>query len=185
MNFFSKSDFALRDMCREDGDMVLAWRNDERVRKNMYNDHIIDTGEHTAWLERVMASKADSYLIFNYRHQPVGLVSFHRIDCKNDKAMWAFYLGETDVPKGIGSVMEFFALSRAFGELGLRKLSCEVIEFNASVVKLHRRFGFEQEGFFVEEIERDGRFWGVHRLALFRNGWERIAPEKSAQLFKE
>lgn len=185
MNVFSKSDFALRDMCREDGDMVLAWRNDERVRKNMYKDHIIDAREHSAWLERVMASETEFYLIFNYLRRPVGLVSFNQVDRKNDKAMWAFYLGETEVPKGIGSVMEFFALSRAFGEIGLRKLSCEVIEFNASVVKLHRRFGFEQEGFFADEIARDGRFWGVHRLALFRDEWERIAPEKSAQLFGE
>ncbi|MCA9182379.1 MAG: UDP-4-amino-4,6-dideoxy-N-acetyl-beta-L-altrosamine N-acetyltransferase [Planctomycetales bacterium] len=165
-------DCHLRAANLEDKARILRWRNSERVRKNMYTDHIITTAEHERWFQAALESESARYLIFEYLGRPIGFVSFTQIDRTHDRCTWAFYLGEEDVPRGAGSVMEFFALRFAFEGLQIRKLCCEVLSFNASVVKLHERFGFKVEGRFVQHFQRNGEFFDIVCLAKFRNSWD-------------
>ena len=67
--------------------------------------------------------------------------------------------------------MEFLALTFAFEELGIRKLCCEVLSFNAGVVKLHEKFGFLIEGRFIEHFRRNDEFADIVCLAKFRKSW--------------
>lgn len=182
---FKHSDFQLRPAISTDKWTVLEWRNSERVRTNMYTTHVIKRDEHEEWFDRVQVSTEDEFLVFEYLGRPIGVVAFSRIDPGAKSAVWAFYLGETDVPKGCGSVMEFFALEFAFDSLKLRKLHCEVIEFNAGVVKLHKRFGFVESGFQPKKIRRDGRAWGVHALEMDLATWVDRRDDFRATYFEE
>ena len=173
----------LRALQPADADRVLAWRNADRVRSMMYTDHVISEPEHRRWLDHALQADRERHLIFETRGRPLGLVSFSQLRPEWCTAHWAFYVGEAEAPKGTGSIMEYAALSHAFGHLGLVKLSCEVIAFNQRVVRMHHRFGFEEEGFFRDEVLRDGRRWGIHRLALFAATWAQIEPQQRARLF--
>lgn len=137
----------------------------------MYTDHIITSVEHDAWFDSALAASTARYLIFEIEGRPVGFVSFTNIDERNQRAVWAFYLGVTDVPRGSGSAMEYLALSYAFEILGLRKLCCEVFRFNAPVIKMHTRFGFKQEAHLVAHMRKGEAFEDVIGLAMFRDEW--------------
>jgi UDP-4-amino-4,6-dideoxy-N-acetyl-beta-L-altrosamine N-acetyltransferase len=137
----------------------------------MYTDHIITPDEHETWFNRALAAPNGVYLIFEIEGRPVGFVSFTNIDNRNKTAVWAFYLGVTDVPRGSGSAMEFLALSHAFELLGVRKLCCEVFSFNSPVVKMHTRFGFKQEAHYVAHVRKGDSFEDVIGLAMFRDDW--------------
>ena len=173
----------LREIIDADKHMVLAWRNTERVRRHMYTTHIISAAEHDAWFAKALTCQEQKHFIFLYNDRPVGVASFSEINQQEQTAFWGFYLGEIDVLKGAGSVMKFLAFDYAFGGLGLFKLSSEVLATNPSVVKLHKRFGFKEEGIFrAHRLREEGRV-DVYRLALFKDDWASRREKLSTLLF--
>jgi UDP-4-amino-4,6-dideoxy-N-acetyl-beta-L-altrosamine N-acetyltransferase len=164
-------DYRLRPLSKDDGALVLGWRNQERVRVNMYTDHVIGEDEHGRWLAAALVDQTARYLIAEFRERAVGFVSLTRINSKHRTCMWAFYLGEADAPRGSGAAMEYLALTYAFDTVGIRKLQCEVFAFNASVIRLHERFGFKREGLFVRQYAKGAKFEDVVALALFDDEW--------------
>ena len=163
--------FSIRPLELSDKDCILRWRNSERVRSNMYTDHVISQEEHDSWFGRASADPTASFLMFLYEARPVGFISFTNIDRRHNRCTWAFYLGETAVPKGTGSAMEYFALDYAFTTLRIRKLCCEVFVFNAGVIKLHEKFGFVHEGRFIGHYMKNGAYQDIVCLAKFGHEW--------------
>ncbi|MBS0264660.1 MAG: UDP-4-amino-4,6-dideoxy-N-acetyl-beta-L-altrosamine N-acetyltransferase [Planctomycetes bacterium] len=159
-------------------------RNEENVRKWMYTDHVIEIDEHLAWIERLKHD--DRQIVFAVRDGagvPLGVVSVNAIDRRHQKADWAYYLTEA-ARGGLGSAIEFSFINFIFEALGLEKLNCEVIAGNDGVVKLHRRFLFEEEGFRRSNIVKDYIRQGVHLLGLTKSDWlagrDRIQAEYGA-----
>ncbi len=168
---FNYASFGIRPIELIDKDLILQWRNSDRVRNNMYNDHVISQQEHAAWFSRALADTNSAYLVFSYENRPIGFASFTNISILHNHCYWAFYLGEVDIPLGSGSVMEFFALDYAFLKLKIRKLCCEVFTFNAAVIKLHEKFGFIHEGQFSQHYKKNERYEDIVRLAKFSSSW--------------
>jgi UDP-4-amino-4,6-dideoxy-N-acetyl-beta-L-altrosamine N-acetyltransferase len=166
-----RENYQLRKLTEKDLPTILEWRNSHRIRASMYTDHIISWKEHVAWFDRIQQKKDMSYHICEYCQQPIGVIYFTNIDRENQKSFWGFYLGETNSPRGSGVIMEFLALEHAFEELKIRKLSCEVLEFNTSVIKLHKKFGFQEEGRFIEHIFKNEQYSNVVFLSLFDRTW--------------
>lgn len=178
-------DCRLRPMAEEDRSRILSWRNQDRIRANMYNSHVISPDEHDRWFDRSLADGSARYLIFEHCDRPLGFVSFTGIDPVHGRATWAFYLGEADAPRGSGAAMEMLALDEAFGLIGIRKLCCEIFAFNAGVVRLHERFGFATEGVFKDHHLKDGEYHDIVCMARFATGWPADRAALATSVFKE
>ncbi|MCK5194369.1 MAG: UDP-4-amino-4,6-dideoxy-N-acetyl-beta-L-altrosamine N-acetyltransferase [Desulfobulbaceae bacterium] len=161
----------LRKMTEIDLEFVLSWRNSEWIRANMYTDHIISLDEHTAWFTRIKNDPHTHALICEKNETPIGVVNFVQIDKRNKKAFWGFYLGIENGPPGRGLIMEYLALEYAFDCLALRKLCCEVFSFNHTVIKLHKKFGFQEEGIFQRHVQKNNQYEDIVALALFKDEW--------------
>ncbi|MCC9595857.1 MULTISPECIES: UDP-4-amino-4,6-dideoxy-N-acetyl-beta-L-altrosamine N-acetyltransferase [unclassified Rubrivivax] len=166
----------LRPAADEDVETMRQWRNDPRVRANMYTQHEIGEAEHRAWWERTRASPAHRYFVAMLDGKACGVVGFSHIDPVHGHAFWAFY-SAPDAPPGSGSRMEVLALDHAFGPLRLHKLCCEVLAYNQPVLRLHRKFGFDVEGIFREHYATDTGRVDVHRLAIFERDWQQRRGE--------
>jgi len=164
--------FSIRTIDTNDNERILLWRNSEKVRINMYTDHVISQLEHSNWFNNALIDKSAVYLIFSHEERPIGFISFTNINSYHSRCHWAFYMGENDAPIGAGSAMEFFALDYAFLTLKIRKLCCEVFTFNTSVVKLHEKFGFVREGLFVGHCFKNHKYQDVLTLAKFGSEWD-------------
>ena len=166
-----------REECRlrpiewDDLEKILKWRNSERIRANMYTDHIISLEEHRAWFERSKLQTTSVYLVFDVQDQPAGLVYFTDIDKNNSKSHWGFYLGEENIPRGSGTVMGVLGLDYAFTQLKIRKLCGEAFAFNDASIRFHKRLGFSEEGRFIKHVLRRGVYEDVVSFALFREDW--------------
>lgn len=55
----------LRDVCREDAEMLRTWRNLPEISRYMYTDHFITAKEHEAWFRRALSAPARRYWIIN------------------------------------------------------------------------------------------------------------------------
>lgn len=173
----------LRPATDLDQHKILAWRNDPNIRSMMYTQHKITINEHDAWWQRVRSSNDHLALIYVSDGIETGFVSFSQISRVNGTAFWAFYACP-NAPRGTGSKMEFLALERAFSDENLRKLNCEVLGKNSRVVRLHKNYGFKQEGIFASHILADDIFEDVYRLAIFKKEWGEIRKEKYLALLK-
>lgn len=155
---------------------ILWMRNQEPVRRNMYSDHIITEDEHQAWLEQLRTSDDTKFFAVYVDGFLGGGVSLNAINRTHKRADWAFYLGATIQGSGMGSALEFKFLDYAFNDEGLEKLNCEVLAFNAAVVRLHKKFGFVEEGVRRNHILRDGEPVDAVLLGITKEEWAARRP---------
>lgn len=160
----------LRPIKDDELDLILSWRNEPAVRSNMFTRHKISREEHLSWWSIVSNSKRKKYLMYVMGSTPSGVVCFNDIDINNSNCCWAFYASPS-AARGTGARMEFLALDYVFLFLELNKVFCEVFDFNTSVIKLHRKFGFKIEGVYREQHFVRGKFSDVVRLGLLRKEW--------------
>ncbi len=173
----------LRRLRREDGPQVLGWRNTSEVSRYMYADHEIGAAEHRAWLEAALERPDRRYWIIELDEQGVGLANLARIDAGARRCDWAFYLADPVVRgRGVGAAVEYLVLGHVFETLKLNKLWCEVLADNASVVRLHERFGFTREALFRDHVRKGDVFHDVVGLGLLAREWPPVKARSQAHL---
>ena len=180
----ARSDCALRPATLEDAERLRAWRNQDRIRANMYSDHVIGAEEHIAWLTRTLASETDQLMIFSVSDRPVGMTAFTAIDHHNSRCDWGFYIGEDDAPSGSGSAMGWLAMTQGFDVVGIAKVCCEVLDFNAGSLAFLDRLGFRQEGRLVRHRRKGARSHDVILKALFAEDWRARRDAMAATVFR-
>ena len=166
-----REDYQLRPMTEYDLETVLNWRNSERIRANMYTDHIINWEEHQAWYKKIKDDSTSKYLICEFQGQAIGLVSFTDIDLKNRRCCWGFYVGQDKLQAGNGNCLGFISIEYIFESPNIRKVCSEVLDFNEKSLNLHRKLGFKQEGRFEKHMYKNNEYQDVICLALFREDW--------------
>jgi len=164
----------LREVEERDLERLLSWRNSERIRANMYSDHLITPEEHRTWFERLRLERHAFSFVYEANGRPLGVVNLNRFDWGNRRCHWGFYLGETDAPRGSGTRMGLLALARVFEELGLHKVIGEAFSFNAASIAYHEKLGFSREGLFVEHVLKNGSFLDIVSFALLSHQWPRV-----------
>jgi UDP-4-amino-4,6-dideoxy-N-acetyl-beta-L-altrosamine N-acetyltransferase len=152
---------------------VLSIRNEDAIRKWMYTDHLISEDEHFAWISRLKGNdKQKVFAILENSLEPVGVISVTDIDAKHKKASWAFYISTEHQGTGLGAALELQFINYCFDILFLEKLNCEVIEGNTSVIKLHKRFLFREEGYLRKNIIKNDERVGVYLFGLLKEDWQ-------------
>lgn len=147
-------------------------RNEESIRKWMYADHIISANEHLAWLHSLDGDESKAvFAIADENSECIGVVSLSQIDKVHLRADWAYYLSES-ARGGLGAAIEFCFIDFVFTKLGLFKLNCEVIEGNETVVKMHKKFLFAQEGVKRSNVVKSEDRKDVYLLGLTKSDWE-------------
>jgi UDP-4-amino-4,6-dideoxy-N-acetyl-beta-L-altrosamine N-acetyltransferase len=165
--------FYLRPLTIKDREIIFQWRNSDSIRVNMYNDQPIPYKQHCQWFEDILNQQAAFYRLFGYQDKPLGLISFKNFNSQNQTCYWGFYIGESTAQKGTGTIMGYLAIDYAFEQLNIRKLIGEVLSFNPKSERFHQRLGFNREGLFIKELNRNGEYIDIIRFALFQDEWEK------------
>jgi UDP-4-amino-4,6-dideoxy-N-acetyl-beta-L-altrosamine N-acetyltransferase len=173
----------LRPLQDGDKDRLYDWRNRPEVAAYMYTDHQISPEEHARWFAGIAGDARRAYWIIELDGQPVGPANFYDIDRGQGRASWAYYLADPSVRgKGVGGYVEFLMIEQAFGEMGLRKLWCEVLVSNEAVWKLHQKFGFKEEALYRAHVVKGGEPQDVMGLGLLAEEWPAVRPAMAARL---
>lgn len=160
----SQSDYRLRPMTANDLDMVLQWRNHNKIRQYMYTQHEISREEHSRWYEAVNRDNNRYQLIFESSGIATGFINFTRHG-EVPVADWGFYLAPGAV-KGVGHQLGRLALDFAFTDMKLHKLCGEVLASNERSIRFHLKLGFQQEGVLREQYINNQRYIDVIRFGL-------------------
>lgn len=178
----SLEDYNLRPLTEDDLATVLTWRNSERIRSNMYADHVIKSDEHRAWFTRTVKDASCRYLVLEHLGQPIGLSYVTDIDCTNGTCMWGFYVGAADAPRGSGTVMGCLSMNYIFEQEELRKVCGEVLDFNKPSQKLFGRLGFAKEGCRRQHVIKNGLATDVILFSLLVDEWQNTEASRVRDL---
>ncbi len=173
----------LRPLRESDLDIVLGWRNSERIRRQMYTDHRIPPDEHRRWFERVRKADEAACFVLEVRDLPVGVVTVSRIDRRSGVCHWGFYVGDAEAPRGTGAALGFLGLEALFETMSFRKVCGEVLGSNTASLRFHERYGFAEEGRFARHVLKEGRYEDVIALSLFREQWLAAKPSLEKKCF--
>ncbi|MBM0237533.1 GNAT family N-acetyltransferase [Micromonospora sp. ATA32] len=162
----------LREATEDDVERMLSWRNQKTNRDVSITSHEITPAEHAQWWSRVRTDPTRRVLIYVRDGVPAGVVSFFDVSQTEPRVgSWGFYLdsdglaerGET-LPAWLEVMRE--AVDHAFDELKLDRLHGEVLEHNAVVRQMNRRFRFAEGR--PEQRAADGREITVIPISLDR-----------------
>jgi UDP-4-amino-4,6-dideoxy-N-acetyl-beta-L-altrosamine N-acetyltransferase len=174
---------ALRDIRPEDRDKIRSWRNLPEISQYMYTDHFITPEEHESWFQNLHKDPMRRYWIITDHQMDFGLVYLYNIDDHRRSCYWGFYIANPDGRgRGVGSFAEYSVLQYVFDKMGFNRLCCEVLVPNQSVIQLHKRFGFVQEGYFRQHIFKGGKPMDVVFLAILNQEWESKKADIEANL---
>ena len=155
-------------------EMVLEWRNSEKVRKWMFTDHIISLGEHLKFIYLLKDDARNFYFLIKCGSEYLGVISLTRVNIKNRNAYFGIYANPEKKMSGLGSMLGETLLKLAFDVAKLHTLKLEVFEDNERAIALYRKLGFVEEGRLREFVFRDGKWKDVIVMGITEDEYRKI-----------
>jgi RimJ/RimL family protein N-acetyltransferase len=104
----------------------------------------------------------------------IGLIELQNIDWPSGDAFIGIGLGVRETwGQGYGTDAMNILLGYAFREVGLKRVSLTVFEYNPRAVRSYEKAGFQHEGRLRQALNRDGRRWDILFMGILREEWER------------
>jgi RimJ/RimL family protein N-acetyltransferase len=150
------------------------WTRDSEFSRllNAEPAYLLTENQVKAWAEK----QHDLYQFVILDHQndrPIGLVELDGVSWTAGDAFVGIGLGERDYwGKGYGTEAMNIILGYAFRELGLRRVSLTVFEYNLRAIHSYEKIGFTHEGRLRQALNRDGKRWDILFMGILRAEWE-------------
>ncbi|HEU5114552.1 MAG TPA: GNAT family protein [Candidatus Paceibacterota bacterium] len=153
--------------------LFTRWINDPEINRFLkHRMPILHAGEKK-WFDSLADRKNDVVLtLCTTAGRPIGVMGMHRIDWINGTATTGAFIGEKSLwGKGYGSDAKMVLLNYAFNTLNLRKICSRVYDFNGRSLAYSKKCGYREEGRLRKHVFRDGNYYDVIELAVFKEDW--------------
>lgn len=163
------------DITKADNDMkqqLRYWRNQEFVRKKMFNQGVISKEEHEAFIEKLNLDNYTKIFIAFYENKPFGVLNYH-IREEGALEFGHYVIDEKYINSGLGVVLEYALLNHAFEGLKVKKVYCRTLTYNKKVINLHRKFGFIVEKTLKNIARRNNDLLDACMQAIYPDIWEK------------
>lgn len=137
-----------------DGDLLFAWRNDERTRRLSHDPRPLNYEAHLRWLAKTLDDPNVDLLLLGISGLDMACVRF---DCQGETATLSIYVDPDQQGRGVGSN----ALTVAIDWLKIRrttltKLNAIVMESNYASQQLFLSSGFKlEQRSYVLDLQRE------------------------------
>ncbi len=156
---------------------ILKWRNDENIRKWMFNDKIIAAENHLKFIDNLKNDDKNFYWrVGDKAGLKYGVISLNKLDTENGNSYLGIYKNPDLDIRGAGAVLMKALFHAAFGTLGLHTLKLEVTADNERAVNFYHKAGFCKEGRLRDFLNKGGRRLDVVVMGITREeaGHERV-----------
>jgi RimJ/RimL family protein N-acetyltransferase len=165
----------LRPILYTDFEMYFKWHSDRNIRfqTSMHPFPVTEQNEKD-WFNKVISESDNRRFVFTIVHKDtdelIGYFQLTEINYINKNAFLGIVIGEMQYQgKGFGSEIIRLGLDYSFNNLGLFKISLDVIESNLSASKLYKKMGFNEEGIFQNHFFSNGVFYNIKRMAICKS----------------
>lgn len=121
-------------------ELILEWRNSDRVRFNMINSEVISLNNHIKFIESLKSREDKKYFLVKNSSEYIGVIYFTNIEIDSCE------LGLYSNPnlRGVGSILIEQIIKEAFENLRVKKLKLEVKNSNERAINLYKKFNFRE-----------------------------------------
>lgn len=170
----------LRLMTAEDTERIVAWRNQEDVRKNFIYQKLFTRQSHENWIRTMLdTGRGVQMMICDIDTDvPFGSVYIRDIDRVHHKGEYGIFIGEVMARgRGIGTAAARLMIDYAFDELHLHRLFLRVFADNCQAWRSYEKAGFQREAYLREDVCIDGVYRDMILMAILEN--ERVNHEEN------
>lgn len=161
----------LRLLTYEDTDLIVAWRNQDAVRKNFIYQELFTRQGHESWIKNMIETgKVVQMIICDLAtDKPLGSVYIRDIDRQHNKAEYGIFLGEAR-GRGIGTAAAKLMLRYCFEEEGLHRIYLRALSGNLQAIRSYEKAGFVREACLREDVCIDGVYHDIIWMAALNPG---------------
>ena len=165
----------LRPLADRDMDLILTWRAEAEVRKQLFSARPPTRVEHEAWLADLQqrGDREEFVIIVLGSDQAVGTIGLSRIDRTRGEAEYGILIGEPGWRgRGVARDASEVILRYAFSDLGLARVYLSLFADNAPALGLYQKLGFSAQPNLAGEYTKDGRRRPTVTMQLTREVWQ-------------
>ena len=156
-----------------DLESCVRWMNDPDTSQYLGIHRPMSDIAEGEWLDTIHKSDRDIVLaIETLDGVLIGSMGLHRISWKDRMATTGAVIGEAEYRNGgYGTDAKMVLLDYAFNTLNLHKICSSVFAFNERSLRYSLHCGYKIEGLKRREVFKNGRYWDVVLLGVFKNEW--------------
>lgn len=169
----------LRPITKKDTDLVVSWRNNQRIQNNFIFQGPFTREIHNHWLDTEVADgRVVQFIIIEKLGQhPIGSVYLRDIDYEKKCAEYGIFIGEdVAVGKGYGTQATKKVIAYAFETLGLKRIYLKVFADNLNAIQSYKDVGFKVTNYKKDAIEKNGVFRDLIFMELKNSNCEITHP---------
>jgi RimJ/RimL family protein N-acetyltransferase len=144
---------------------TLDWRNTPSIRQWFLNSDLLTWEQHHGWFARYLDRENDFIFVIEERiaegWRPIGQASIYEVDWDQQAGIYGrLMIGEPDAAgRGFAKEATVLSIKMGFDVLGLRRLSCEILETNGPSLAVCQKCGYQithrKDGLAYLSIERE------------------------------
>ncbi len=127
-------------------DTVLKWRNNENIRKWMFNTDIIKKEEHYNYIETLINNEKDFYYLIKLKNEMIGVINLKDVDLNVKTCHMGIYANPDSSVNGKGSILLNVIINLAFFSAKLNIIKLEVFEENIKAINFYLKHKFIKTG---------------------------------------
>ena len=164
----------LRPFLRADVPTLTRWMNDPEVREYIRATFPQTEREEEDWFNKIGSKDDNINLAIETKDGVlIGSMGIHRIDWKVDRnCTTGAVIGEKEYwNRGYGTDAKMILLNYIFNTLNLHKVCSTVVAYNKRSLQYSLHCGYRIEGRRRKHIFKNGRYWTLIELGLFKEEW--------------
>lgn len=150
----------------------VRWSRDPRGMRYLGIVRPMTMADEEQWYQRMTTSETDVVWALLREGQHIGSTALHAIDWRNRHAVSGIWIGEVSQHgKGCGGEAMRLRTAHAFNELGLEKVTTEILAENEASRRAAERAGYRQCGLRRRHVFRHGRWLDQWLGEVLRDEW--------------
>ena len=168
-----KNDFTFRKPTLHDARQLLVLKNDLDSAFLLGGVHSKYTYEDIVrWIE--FHNKKDDEMVLvvedSLKGKLIGHVGLYKIDNVAKKTEYGILIADKDYKgRGIGTFCTNTMTRYAFDELGMHKVTAEVLSENKASIAMFTKCGFSVDGILRDDVYKNGRYYDVYTLSILKD----------------
>jgi len=144
MLILSQYDISLQRLTLSDIELVRSWRNQDRIRNQMFHTDLISEKDQELWFNSIN-NPLNYYFLIVFKSRKIGLIHAKNIDLQLAYGEGGIFIGEVaDENSWAATMASICLLSFVFEKLSLKSSLIKVKTNNLNAIKYNELLGYKE-----------------------------------------